>query len=350
MVHKLRVVHYLNQFFGGIGGEEKASEGLKIQDGVIGPGRALQGILKERGDVVATVICGDNYFAEKANEVIQEIIQLIIPYEPDILIAGPAFNAGRYGVACGALCNTVQEKLGIPAVTGMYEENPGVGLYKKNVYIVRTTDSAKEMVEAITKMVNLAFKLVNNQEIGKPGEEGYFPRGMLKRGLSDRTVSQRVVDMLMAKLQGNPFETELHLPEFERVQPAAPIKDLSSSKICLITDGGLVPRGNPDNMESLKATKYGEYSIKNVNVLDPKDYEVVHVGYDSKAVKEDPHRLIPLDIMRDLEKEELLGTLDDKFYSTTGVATTLENSRRIGRGIAERLKEELVDGAILTST
>ena len=39
---------------------------------------------------------------------------------PDVFIAGPAFNAGRYGVACGTIAAAVQEELGIPAVTGMY--------------------------------------------------------------------------------------------------------------------------------------------------------------------------------------------------------------------------------------
>ena len=350
MARGLRAVHYLNQFFGGIGGEEKASEGPQVKDGPVGPGRAVQDALKERGEVVATVICGDNYFTERMDEAIQEVIQLLTPYRPDVVIAGPAFNAGRYGVACGAVCKAVQEKVGIPAVTGMYQENPGVGLYKKDVYIVKTADSARGMVEAVSKMANLAFKLATKQEIGKPGEEGYISRGILKQGFSDRTAAQRVVDMLLAKVQGKPFETELHLPEFERVKPPAAIKDLASSKIALVTDGGLVPKGNPDKIEMLRATKYGEYGIKGAGKLNPEDYEVVHVGYDTTAVSRDPHRLVPLDVMHDLEKEGIVGKLCESFYSTTGVATTLEDSKRIGQGIAEQLKAEGVDGVILTST
>ena len=350
MAQRLRVVHYLNQFFGGIGGEEKASERPQIKDSAVGPGRAVQAALKEQGDVVATVICGDNYFAERMDEATQEVIKLLTPYRPDMVIAGPAFNAGRYGVACGAVCQAVQEKMGIPAVTGMYEENPGIGLYRKDVYIVKTRESAREMVEAVTKMVNLVLKLAAKQEIGTPSEEGYIPRGMLRGEVSDRTAAQRAVDMLLAKVQGKPFETELHLPEFERVKPPAAVKDLASSKIALVTDGGLVPKGNPIKIESSNATKYGEYSIKGVDKLNPEDYEVVHVGYDTIAVSRDPHRLVPLDVMRDFEKGGIFGKLYEIFYSTTGVATALENARRIGRGMAERLKAEGVDGVILTST
>ena len=350
MAKGLRVVHYLNQFFGGIGGEERASEEPQAKNGLAGPGRVVQDFLKEQGKVVATVICGDNYLAEKMEGATQELVRVITTYQPDVVIAGPAFNAGRYGVACGAVCQAVQDKLSIPAVTGMYEKNPGVGLYKKDVYIVKTSDSVSGMAEAVSKMVNLAIKLATKQEIGRPSEEGYLARGILKLELSDRTAAERVVDMLLAKLQGKPFETELNLPEFKGVKPAVPIKDISSSKIALVTDGGLVPKGNPDKIEAVKATKYGRYSIKDTHKLNPENYDVVHVGYDHTAVNQDPHRLVPLDVMRDLEKEGIIGKLCETFFSTTGAATTLENSRRIGLSIAGHLRAEGVDGVILTST
>ena len=42
MNRPLRVVHYVNQFFAGIGGEEQAHVGVSVRDGAVGPGRALQ--------------------------------------------------------------------------------------------------------------------------------------------------------------------------------------------------------------------------------------------------------------------------------------------------------------------
>ena len=77
MAQALRIVHYLNQFFGGIGGEDKASEGPQLKEGLIGPGRAVQDVLKERGEVVATVICGDNYFVERTEEALAKDPQTI---------------------------------------------------------------------------------------------------------------------------------------------------------------------------------------------------------------------------------------------------------------------------------
>ena len=63
-----RIVHYVNQFFGGIGGEEKAHTPLEVREGPVGPGRALQQILGAQGTVVATLICGDDYAAEREDE------------------------------------------------------------------------------------------------------------------------------------------------------------------------------------------------------------------------------------------------------------------------------------------
>ena len=82
MTEPLRVAHYLNQFFGGLGGEEHASLGPKLIEGAVGPGMALKNAIKARGDVVATAICGDNYFSEKMDEAIHEIIEGLRPERP----------------------------------------------------------------------------------------------------------------------------------------------------------------------------------------------------------------------------------------------------------------------------
>jgi betaine reductase len=346
----LRIAHYLNQFFGGIGGEDKAESRPQIHEGPLGPGRAIQAALGDRGQVEVTITCGDNYFAENIEEAAGEVINLIRPYRPDLLIAGPAFSAGRYGIACGGVCEAVISKLGIPAVTGMHEENPGLDLYRHDVYIVSTQDSVKGMKEAVSRMVSLALKLAYNQKIERPSEEGYFPRGWLANEISDQTGAERVVSMLLKKLKGEPFETEVPRPVYDRVPPAPGIKDLSRARIALVTDGGLVPSGNPDKIESRTATRFGKYSFKGMDSLTPEAYEVSHVGYDPVFIREDPNRLVPVDVMRDLERERVVGALHEVFYTTTGVANIVETMSRIGKQVAAELKAEGVSGVILTST
>src|SRR5512137_2480666 len=97
---KLKVVHYLNQFFGQVGGEEKADVGFMVKSGPLGPGLALQKALGDKAQVAATLVCGDNYFSKNPEAAAEEGLKLIEPYQPDLFFAGPAFAAGRYGVAC----------------------------------------------------------------------------------------------------------------------------------------------------------------------------------------------------------------------------------------------------------
>ncbi len=84
--------------------------------------------------------------------------------------------------------------------------------------------------------------------------------------------------------------------------------------------------------------------------LNAADYDVVHTGYDPVFIRQDPNRLVPLDVMREIETEGAIGKLHDWFYTTTGVATTVENARRMGREIAAQLKSAGVSGVLLTST
>jgi glycine reductase len=346
----IRIVHYINQFFGGIGGEDKAHLPPRVVEGAVGPGKAFQLSFGKAAEIVATVICGDNHFAENIESASREIAEMIRPFKPDLLIAGPAFNAGRYGMACGAACKAVQDRFGIPAVTGMYEENPGLELYRSEVYMVPTADSARGMGEAVGRMAALALKLAAGEKIGRPAVEGYFPRGVLVNETVEKTGAERVVDMLLAKLRGDPFESEVPRPTYDRVEPAPPVREMRSATIALVTDGGLVPRGNPDRLEIRTATKFGRYEITGVASLDPASYEVSHEGYDSIFVRQDPNRLVPVDVLRELEREGLIGGLHSRFYSTTGVANIVEVMEGLGRQIAQELKAEGVSGVILTST
>ena len=346
----IRFIHYINQFFGQIGGEEKAGISPKMIQGSVGPGRLIHKLIEGQGEMIATLICGDNYFSEKTEDALQELLKWIAELKPDLLIAGPAFNAGRYGVACGEICKRVREELGVPSVTGMYPKNPGVELYKKHVYIIETTQDASGMEKAMSKMIRLGLKLVREEPVGKPSEEGYIPKGIKKNVLSNKLASQRAVELLLKKLKGEPFQTEIPFPEVDSVPPALPIRNLRKAKIALVTEGGLVSKGNPDHLESARATHYVKCLIGDLKRLSSEDFESIHRGFDTHFVNEDPNRLVPLDVLRHIEQEGIFKEIFPIYFVTTGVATTLENGRRIGKEIAHELKTGGVSGAILTAT
>jgi glycine reductase complex component B subunit gamma len=346
----VRVVVFVNQFFGQIGGEEQAGVGPQTRRGAVGAARAVEQALGPAGTVVATVICGDNYAAEHGEAAVAEIVTLVAAAAPDLFVAGPAFLAGRYGVACGALCAAVQAELKIPAVTGMHAENPGVELYRRAVHIVQTGAEATRMLDETRRVVGLGMKLARAEAIGAPAVEGYFPRGLTRNVEVATTAAERAVAMLVDKLGGRPFASEVPRPTFPSVAAPRLAKALDRATIALVTDGGLVPRGNPDGIEALNATRYGAYSIEGKTALDAAQYDNPHRGYDTAWVKQDPHRLVPVDVARDLEQSGAIGKLHETVYSTVGVATTLAHSARMGQEIAEKLRAAGVDAVILTST
>lgn len=347
---KIKVVHYINNFFAGIGGEEKADIPPQVREGVVGPGMALQSAFKEEAEVVATVICGDSYFGENIEDAKAELLDMIKIYNPDLFIAGPAFNAGRYGVACGTIAKAVEEELNIPVVTGMYIENPGADMFKKDLHIIETKDSAADMRKAIPKLAKLGLKLVKGEVVGPPEEEGYLVRGIRTNYFHEKRGSERGVDMLVKILNNEEFTTEYPMPNFDRVEPNPAIKDLSKVKVAIVTSGGIVPQGNPDRIESSSATKYGIYDISEMDSLTADKFMTIHGGYDRAFVLENPNLVVPLDVMRDLEREGVIGELANYFVTTTGTGTSVGNAKGFGEDFSKKLVEDGVGAVILTST
>ncbi len=346
----MRIVHYLNQFFGGLGGEEKAGTSLESRDAALGPGKLLEQLLGPDAQVVLTLICGDNYAVENQEVLIASALEKIREARADLLVAGPCFLAGRYGMAAGALCAAAQAQLGIAVITGMARENPGADLYREALYIVDSGENAARMRDALGAMARLGLKLLRREPIGFPVEEGYLARGLIRDRFVEKSAAERLVDMALAKVKGEPFESEMPPTAFQPVPMPAGIQDLKKARLMLITDGGLVPKGNPDRIEGSAATRWGSYRIDGCDDLKGEDYEISHGGYDAQFVRQDPDRLVPLDVLREIEREGGIGELCNEFISTSGLANPLSNTRRMGREMAAKAKRLGIDAVILTST
>lgn len=346
----MRVVHYVNQFFGGVGGEEAAGSSLEERDGAVGPGRLLEQILGDGSSVVTTLICGDNYAVENQDELTASVLDKVREAKAEMFVAGPCFEAGRYGMASGALCAAVQDEIGIPVVTAMDVENPGVDLYRENLYIIDSGRSASEMRNVVLKMAAIGNKMSSGEDIGSPDEEGYHRRGLIRDEFTEMTSGERLVEMAIAKATGQPFVSEMVSTSFARIPMPQAVADISKARVMVITDGGLVPKGNPDNIEGFAATRWGTYNLEGLEELDGEDYEISHGGYDPRFVEADPDRLVPLDALRELEKEGAIGELHNEFISTSGLANPLSNTRRMGKEMAQKVKDSGVDAVILTST
>jgi glycine reductase len=344
----VRVVHYLNQFFAGIGGEDKAGTAPLTMEGSVGPGRLLEQSSGGAIQVVGTVVCGDNYFVEEPGA-LDAILDFVRRYQPDGFIAGPAFAAGRYGEACTAVCLAVQEKLGIPVITGLAPESPAVESNRQKLPILRTGNTAADMKNSMPQMGGILLQLIRGADLAATGSlEKLYPRGFKQNKLMEVNAAERAIRMLLSKYKGEPWQTEVSMVLQESVAPAPAVKE-KGFLLALVTDGGLVLKGNPEGMPAVRSKRYCRIGIESWNKLTPDQVEVSHSGYDNRYVVEEPNRLLPLDALREVEQSGEV-RLHSFIYSTAGVSTAIEDAASMGRGIADELLKAGVQAAILTST
>jgi glycine reductase len=346
----VKTIHYINQFYGQIGGEDKADVGISVLNGANTLGKQIEKAFNGEIEIVETIICGDNYAASHNDEVKNFVFREIKKNTAGFFIAGPSFAAGRYGMICGVLCQAVAKELKLPVIAAMNEVSPGVDIAKKDVYIVETSDSARDMKHALSGMARLGTKLLKGERIGLPKEEGYIPRGVRINVHEKKRGSRRAVDMLIAKATGNPFVTELPMPTFDHVPPAPAVKDIKHALLAIGTEGGIVPRGNPDHIEAHNASKWKSYSLVGIQTLKAGDYEVAHGGYDPVAANANPNRVLPLDVARACQKELDFGALLDEYPVTVGNVTAVKSAEKYGHEMGLMLKEKGVQGIVLTST
>lgn len=346
-----KVLLYINQFFAGIGGEEMADIEPKFTTETFGPVLAYKSALKDH-EIIGTIICGDNYMGSNTEEALAKIDKLIKNLDFDILLAGPAFQAGRYGVACGTVARHIQEVYSKPAVSSMHEENPGVEMFKQELYIMPGGRSAAAMRKDVKAIASLAERILAGEKMISQEEAGFFKRGIRHQVFREDgvTAADRAIDMILKKVKGLDFQSELPIKMKERVPVAPPIKDLSKAKIALVTSGGIVPVDNPDRIQSASATRWGRYDISNDERLLPGVYKTIHAGFDPAAADNDPNVIVPVDAMKYYVKEGKVGSLHNYFYSTVGTGTTENEAARMAREMVPFLKEDRVDGIIMTST
>jgi glycine reductase len=339
----------VNQFFGGVGGEEQAGLEPIWVEGSRGPGRLFARLAPDF-EIVGTIVFGDNYVAENASAGAAEVVELLRQHGgADLVVAGPAFLAGRYGLGCAAICRAVIDALGISAVTAMHADNPGFDAYRGEIVVVGTAENVAGMNEAIEGLVTVGRKLAHGDMLD-PEHDPVLATGRRRNVFAEETGAERAVAMLLAKLGGQPFETEYPMPVFDRVPPAPPVLDPGTAEIALVTSGGIVPKGNPDRIRSANAQGWGRYDVRGLDALAAERYETVHGGYDPTHANADPNRVLPLDMARALERDGRIGRIHNYYYATVGNATEVASARRFGREIVERLIADGVQAVILTST
>lgn len=347
-MRRIRVVHYINQFFAGQGSEDKANLQVYLQEEAVGPGKLLEQLMAGEGEIVATIVGGDNYMNESWGEAQPIIEHELKTLKPDLVIAGPAFNAGRYGAACINV-SKVAWNLGIPTITAMYPENPGVVLDHK-IVVVPTGSSPIKMKDDLGKVWAMGRRMALGEDLGPARCEGYLPRGIRKLVTMNKHGYERAIEMLLAKLQGTSFRSEIPIRMPDWVPSAQLKKGLEHAEIALVTTGGLIRKGNPDNQARSGAKFYLKYPLAELQGLEQDKWEVYHAGFLNETANKNLNYILPLDYLSWLQKEGVIKSVHPNIFSLPGVTTTVSNSREMGEDMARELNEAGVDGCLLVST
>jgi len=341
----MRLVHYVNQFYAGLGGEDAAGLGPQVLDGTAGPGRLLQQLLGEDHQIVATIVCGDNYAASDP-AVSAELLEMARTADAELLIAGPAFGSGRYGLVCARLVAAAQAA-DLPAVASMHPDNPGIG-EAGAAPVVAAGAVARQMRPTLERLAAAVAKLATGAPLtAEDGRVGGNAR--IGRLVEDRA-ARRAVELVLARLAGDRERTEVPVGGFDVVVPAAPVDKADAAAVALVTEGAVVPFGNPDRLESARATRWLRYPIEGVDTLVSGTWESVAGGFATTLANADPNRLLPLDAARELERDGAIGHLHGEFFSTVGNGTSVATAKRFGVEWAAELRKAGVQAAILTAT
>jgi glycine reductase len=341
----MRIVHYINQFYAGLGGEDAAGIGPRVLDGAVGPGRLLAQLLGDGHQIVATLVCGDDYAASQAAAA-DELLTMARSAGAELLIAGPAFGSGRYGLACARLV-AAAHAAGLPALATMHPDNPGVP-DAGAAPVVAASATAREMRPTLHTVAAAIAKLSTGATLTVA--DGRVARAARIGRLVEHRAAARAVELVLRRLGGDRESTEVPVGGFDAVEPAAPVDKAAGVTVALVTEGAVVPAGNPDRLESARATRWLRYRIEGLDGLSTGDWESVAGGFATTAANADPNRLLPLDTARALERAGAIGRLHDEFLVTVGNGTSVATARRFGVEWAAELRKAGVQAAILTAT
>src|SRR5262249_17296016 len=211
---------------------------------------------------------------------------------------------------------------------------------RRDLLAVPTGLDGSEMGTILARMAALGLKLVRGEPLGSSAEDGYVPHGIRRLVFKDKVGYERAVDMLLDRVTGRPYASEIQVQQYDRVAPAAPLRDLARATIGIVVSTGIVPRGNPDRLPGARALDAGRYSIAGLPSLDVTRWESAHGGFNTKILNtRSPDYALPLGTLRALEAEGAIAGIYPWVYSTVGNQTAVGPARAIGRRVAEEFRD-----------
>ncbi len=119
-------------------------------------------------------------------------------------------------------------------------------------------------------------------------------------------------------------------------------KPISECKIALISSGGVMYRDQPRfHREDASYRRIPKNAAKD-------ELNIWHFGYPTRDAQEDPNCVFPLERLRELEREHVIGELSDPAFSFMGGIYSARKVRdELAPQIADELKRAHVDAFYL---
>jgi D-proline reductase (dithiol) PrdB len=109
-------------------------------------------------------------------------------------------------------------------------------------------------------------------------------------------------------------------------------KPIAQSKIALMSSGGIMYRGQPRfHREDASYRRIPKQARR-------EDLNIWHFGYPTADAEKDPNCVFPLERMRELEAEHVIGELSDPAFSFMG---GVYSARKIRDELAPKIVDEL---------
>jgi len=138
------------------------------------------------------------------------------------------------------------------------------------------------------------------------------------------------------------------------------VKPLSETRLALFTSSGHFVEGDDpapfgiENMSQEEAIRRindfirSEPTLSEIPVDTPRDKLYVrHGGYDIRGAQADPNVALPIERLREMEHEGLIGELFPNAYSFVGATSQTRLTQQAGPAWVEMLHEQHVEAALL---
>ena len=254
---RMTVVHYLNQFFAGLGGEEAADHEPVRLEGPQGPGQGARG--RRASTSTSRSRAATTGSASTRTTVSRRCSAGSTRRDADVVDLRSVVRLGpvRLRVRCAG-------------ARGRAARHPGRGgddaptrracsRARAQRTSCRRPRTWRACAMRVPVVASLASRLAAGEPVGTPDEEGYLPRGLRVNVRSDALGAERAVELLLAKLGGE-VRTEIEPPS-DRVAPPRAARRRCRRVVALVTEAGCVPQGNPDRLPTRHANVWLRYPI-----------------------------------------------------------------------------------------